>query len=192
MDGPTLRALCVQPHSIQSLREFNWEVFKERIAETESLVPLKRMEQLSSHIAGGPLHIAGGHQTMTLRVRVGQRAFRFALAKKYGNVCAFSGPQPSSVLEAAHLYSYATNGEHDESGGLLLRRDLHRLFDLGLICVNPTTTTLDVHSDLSQFPQYTSLSGAALHVSDVGQRMRSWLEKHWDQHRTASRTGPTR
>lgn len=72
-----------------------------------------------------------------MRVRVGQAEFRLRLLARYGNVCAFSGPSPTAALEAAHLYSYAAEGRHHDDGGFLLRRDLHRLFDLGLLAVEP-------------------------------------------------------
>ena len=41
------------------------------------------------------------------------------------------------VLEAAHIRPYALTGPHDVSNGLLLRADLHRLFDLGYLTVTP-------------------------------------------------------
>jgi hypothetical protein len=175
LDGATLRTLCLQPRSIQSLRELDWDRFVLCIGETESPVPLALIERAGRDIAGG-------HRTSTVRVRVGQRAFRLALAARFGNVCAFSGPQPAAALDAAHLYSYAETGEHHESGGLLLRRDLHRLFDLGLICVHPETKALDVHPDLMPFPQYSVLAGASLAVQ-LDRRALVWLGQHWKQHR---------
>jgi putative restriction endonuclease len=41
------------------------------------------------------------------------------------------------VLEAAHIVPYAAGGQHELSNGILLRSDLHRLFDLGYVTVNP-------------------------------------------------------
>lgn len=68
-------------------------------------------------------------------MRIGQPAFRAELARKYGPIGAFSGPAPAEAREACHLYSYAEIGHHDIEGGLLLRRDLHRLFDQGPLTV---------------------------------------------------------
>jgi putative restriction endonuclease len=42
-----------------------------------------------------------------------------------------------SVLEAAHIMPYADGGTHDVTDGLLLRSDIHRLFDLGYVTVTP-------------------------------------------------------
>jgi putative restriction endonuclease len=41
------------------------------------------------------------------------------------------------VLEAVHIRPYADAGPHQLSNGLLLRRDLHTLFDLGYLTVDP-------------------------------------------------------
>jgi len=41
------------------------------------------------------------------------------------------------VLEAAHIVPYAQGGLHEVTNGLLLRSDLHRLFDLGYVTVTP-------------------------------------------------------
>lgn len=54
--------------------------------------------------------IGGGHTVRQVSVRIGQPAFRAELVRKYGSVCAFSGPAPSEALEACHLYSYAEIG----------------------------------------------------------------------------------
>ena len=67
----------------------------------------------------------------------------------------FHGPAPAEVLEACHLYSYAEIGRHDIEGGLLLRRDLHRLFDQGLLAVTPDGT-IDVGESLKPYDLYST------------------------------------
>jgi hypothetical protein len=86
------------------------------------------------------------------------------LLDAFGSVCAFTGPAPAPALEACHLYSYSAVGEHHTHGGLLLRRDVHRLFDLGYLAVNPYTLAIDVADALRTFPIYTSLDGQGLHA----------------------------
>jgi predicted restriction endonuclease len=126
--------------------------------------------------------IAGGHGKATIRVRKGQPAFRKHLLQVFGEVCAFTGPAPVQALEAAHLYSYAANGKHHKGGGLLLRRDLHRLFDLGLIAVNPKTKALHLADELKKYSDYAKLDGAPLTVAVTADHTK-WLTKHWDMHR---------
>ncbi|WP_051811975.1 HNH endonuclease [Kitasatospora sp. MBT63] len=120
---------------------------------------------------------------MTVRARLGQRAFRQRLLDTHGDDCAFTGPTPRAALDAAHLYSYAINGEHHDDGGLLLRRDLHRLFDLGLLAVNPEELTIDVSDQLAAYPLYADLHGKLLTVA-LSPGHRTWLESHWAVHRT--------
>jgi predicted restriction endonuclease len=123
--------------------------------------------------------ISGGHRRQTVRVRLGQGAFRKSLEERYGSTCAFTGRQPREVLEAAHLYSFAESGEHHPHGGLLLRRDLHRIYDLGLLRVDPGRMELWVDESLQRFPDYARLHGAKLAV-DVSGSVVDWLRLHWE------------
>jgi predicted restriction endonuclease len=125
--------------------------------------------------------IASGHTTRQVSVRIGQPAFRAELVRKYGAVCAFSGPAPAEALEACHLYSYAEVGRHDIEGGLLLRRDLHRLFDQGLLAIT-ADGTIDVGDSLQPYDLYFTLHGQQLKVGTTV-RQREWLALHWDEWR---------
>ncbi|WP_298166608.1 HNH endonuclease [Novosphingobium sp.] len=68
-------------------------------------------------------------------VRQGQSAFRDKLVAAYGGRCAVTGCTIDEVLEAAHIEPYATGRNNDASNGILLRADIHTLFDLGIIRV---------------------------------------------------------
>lgn len=125
--------------------------------------------------------IAGGHAVRQVSVRIGQPAFRAELVRKYGLVCAFTGPAPAEALEACHLYSYAEVGRHRADGGLLLRRDLHRLFDQGLLAVR-ADGTVDVCDALKGYELYAALHGESLQVS-ITSRQRAWLAAHWAEFR---------
>ncbi len=71
------------------------------------------------------------------RGRLGQGAFRVLVTDAYERRCAVTGEKTLPVLEAAHIKPYALQGPHRVSNGLLLRSDLHKLFDLGYITVTP-------------------------------------------------------
>jgi putative restriction endonuclease len=71
------------------------------------------------------------------RGRLGQAAFRTLVLDAYGRKCALTGESTAPVLEAAHIRPYADQGRHVTSNGLLLRSDFHKLFDLGLLTVEP-------------------------------------------------------
>ena len=124
--------------------------------------------------------IKGGHHLRTVRTRKGQRPFRERLIKIYGYKCAFTGKNHPAALEAAHLYQYSEHGVHHESGGLLIRRDIHNLFDAGLISINPQTLAIEVHGDIKGISAYGDLDGRKLQVK-VSKKTRAWLKAHWDQ-----------
>jgi putative restriction endonuclease len=71
------------------------------------------------------------------RGRLGQGAFRVLVTDAYERRCAVTGEKTLPVLEAAHIKPYALNGPHRVSNGILLRSDVHKLFDLGYVTVTP-------------------------------------------------------
>ena len=71
------------------------------------------------------------------RGRLGQGAFRVLVTDAYLRKCAVTGEKTLPVLEAAHIKPYALSGPHSVKNGILLRSDLHKLFDLGYLTVTP-------------------------------------------------------
>ena len=174
--GNQLRTACVSPKSIHSMRALNWGMLSGLLLDR---VPDRIVRRLARAEAN---EIAGGHREVTVRARVGQSGFRADLLERFGPVCALSGAAPTVVLEAAHLYSYARVEKHHEDGGLLLRRDVHRLFDRGDLAIHPESLLIDADRDLSRFSAYASLHGSDLKV-DLDRGHRRWIEQHWVQHR---------
>jgi putative restriction endonuclease len=72
-----------------------------------------------------------------IRPRLGQGAFRVLVTDLYQRRCAVTQERTLPALEAAHIRPYAEGGQHEASNGLLLRRDLHSLFDAGYVTVTP-------------------------------------------------------
>src|SRR5260370_24905456 len=87
---------------------------------------------MSPGVVGSAKQAAAKH-----KVRVGQAAFRRLLIKTYGPVCAFTGPQLEETLQAAHIQPYVDAESNHVRNGLLLRADMHVLFDLGLLTLTP-------------------------------------------------------
>jgi hypothetical protein len=75
-----------------------------------------------------------------IAVRRGQQSFRQALIRAFGGACCVSGSRVEATLEAAHIRPYRGLSSHAPGNGLLLRADLHTLFDLHLITVMPFGT----------------------------------------------------
>ena len=74
---------------------------------------------------------------VSVRPRLGQGSFRIAVTEAYDRACAVTTEHSLPVLEAAHIQPYADGGEHRVKNGLLLRTDIHRLFDRGYVTVTP-------------------------------------------------------
>lgn len=72
-----------------------------------------------------------------IRPRLGQGAFRVLVTDAYRRACVITEERSLPALEAAHIKPYRDGGPHLVSNGLLLRSDLHRLFDRGYVTVTP-------------------------------------------------------
>lgn len=172
--GDELRSLCKSPGSQHAMREMDLEAARAAIPEIrlDALGPVTRASR----------RINGGFTQRTTKVRRGQAAFRKRLIQQYGECCAFTGPAPEAALEAAHLYSFANVGTHEDDGGILLRRDLHTLFDRGIVAVHPSTHRLDVRAEARVFSAYNDLHGTSLGFP-VTKNQKRWFAERWAEHR---------
>jgi len=99
-------------------------------------------------------------QAYARRVRKGQSRFRKALQNLYGSRCAFTGTPEEAVLEACHIISHAKTGDNSLDNGLLLRSDIHVLFDEHLMTLANDGLHILVHKDVTA-PEYARLNRAA-------------------------------
>ena len=103
--------------------------------------------------------------------RRGQRSFREALLMAYSGACAITGCTIPAILEAAHVHPYKGDHTNVVSNGLLLRADVHTLFDLGLVAIEPQTLIIRVSPALAR-TEYADLDGRALRpTTDALQRV---------------------
>lgn len=91
----------------------------------------KKKKRLQKIAADSPQYGAA----VLSKVRLGQGAFRVLVTDAYQRRCAITGEKTLPVLEAAHIKSYAKSGPHALSNGLLLRSDMHKLFDAGYLTI---------------------------------------------------------
>jgi hypothetical protein len=99
-----------------------------------------------------------------IRARRGQQEFRSVLLDAFGRRCAISGCDVVGVLEAAHLRPYRGANDNDPSNGLLLRSDIHTLFDLNLLGIEPRTLIVRLHSSVRR-PPYDQFDGVKVRNS---------------------------
>ena len=70
--------------------------------------------------------------------RLGQGSFRVIVTDAYARRCAVTREKTLPALDAAHIRPYGEGGEHRIDNGLLLRKDLHALFDQGYVTITPS------------------------------------------------------
>lgn len=84
------------------------------------------------------------YRTVLTKMRLGQGAFQAVVTQAYEKRCAISGEKTLPVLEAAHIQPYAEAGPSVIGNGLLLRSDLHKLFDRHYLTVNAANLVIEV------------------------------------------------
>ncbi|HEX3652247.1 MAG TPA: HNH endonuclease [Rhizomicrobium sp.] len=97
--------------------------------------------------------------------RLGQGAFRVAVTDAYQRACAVSRGKVLPALEAAHIRPYAEGGGHQISNGILLRRDIHSVFDAGYVTVDEDfrfVVSDRVRTDFNNGNEYRRLHGTTL------------------------------
>ncbi|MDX8052851.1 HNH endonuclease [Lentzea sp. BCCO 10_0798] len=138
-------------------------------AEARSVAKIRSVRRIvtGKDVRGGEddgVAPTGGRREIKAKARKGQDKFRKKLIQRYGHVCAITGRCPAEVLQAAHLRSFAEHETHNLDEGVLLRADVHLLFDSGLLAVDPTTRRVVLAPSLSTYPHYTQFDGAEFAV----------------------------
>ncbi len=115
-----------------------WEAIQERL-EARRFMERPAEESAFTETSADPQW-----RDVISRVRVGQGAFRLMVTEAYKRACSITGDHTLPVLEAAHIKPFSASGPHAVSNGLLLRADLHKLYDEGYL-----TITEDYHVEIS-------------------------------------------
>lgn len=125
-------------------------------------------------------------EAVPTRRRLGQDAFKLALLHAYDGRCAITHRGVRPVLEAAHIHPVSSGGLHRLDNGLLLRSDVHRLFDLGYLSVSPqlrVRVSPRLRMDFPDTEEYRALDGREVRVpKEKGDRPSpDALEWHMDE-----------
>ena len=99
---------------------------------------------------------------------LGPGRFRIAVAEAYGRRCAVTGERALAALDVVHVRPPSRGGRNRVENGLLLRADLARLFEHGLLCVEPDGFVVRVHASVRRTARgptaYAPLDGRPLRV----------------------------
>ena len=128
--------------------------------------------------------LPGGYgDPVPVRPRVGQGIFRTVVADVYGRQCAVTREKAFPALEAAHIRPFKEEPKHYVRNGLLLRSDIHKLFDAGYVTVTPDyefEVSDHIHTDFDDGEHYNKLHGTGLWVPESSEHRpgREHLEWH--------------
>jgi len=101
--------------------------------------------------------------------RLGQGAFRVTITELYRRQCALTGGKVLPALDAAHIRPYTEGGTHTKSNGILLRKDIHSVFDAGYATIDSNyrfVVSDKVKDVFDNGNEYRRLHGALLRVPD--------------------------
>jgi putative restriction endonuclease len=137
--------------------------------------------------AGEPGMVPGevfGTDVLTRR-RLGQKAFQARVLDAYRGRCAVTGERIRPVLQAAHIQPVSVGGENRLDNGLLLRSDVHTLFDAGYLGVDPKLRLMvspRLRTEFDNGEEFYSRAGTEIDVPDrrADRPNRNFLEWHAD------------
>ena len=143
--------------------------------------------RLQSKPASFPLDGPSGEvprfgQAQTVFPRLGQGAFRVVVTDSYKRQCALTGSHVLHVLDAAHIRPYGQGGNHSPSNGLLLRQDVHTLFDRGYLTVSPdhrVEISRRIKDEFDNGKEYYALHGKTILIPDQPEFRPSTEELIW-------------
>lgn len=132
------KGAIVQGKTYDLTRGEGQRIWMECLARTAPHTPSSTRPERSigERIADAPLP-SGYGPAVPVRPRLGQRSFRVAVLDSYGRRCAITNEKTLPVLEAAHIRDYHDLPLHAINNGILLRADIHKLFDSGYVTVTP-------------------------------------------------------
>jgi len=123
-----------------------------------------------------------GQPILTLP-RLGQGSFRILVTDVYERRCAVTNERTLPALDAAHIKPYSESGQHVVSNGILMRRDLHALFDKGYVTITPSMkveVSRRIKEEFENGRDYYRLQGSTIRIptNPINRPSLDYLEWH--------------
>jgi hypothetical protein len=165
---PVLRDLTIirMPRGTNfSLTRAQWRALQPLLNAEPAEIPKNLARQVVESGAFNPKNIKDARKKTlgNVFVRRGQPQFRRKLMDLYGGTCMVTNCDAKQALEAAHIVPYKGEKTDDVRNGLLLRSDIHTLFDLRLIAIDTTKWTLVLAPSL-KYTAYGRLQAKKLFI----------------------------
>jgi putative restriction endonuclease len=126
---------------------------------------------------------SGKDERQTIKIQIkarrGQAKFRNDLRKRFGNKCVVTGCEILDILEAAHINPYRGGEDNNPKNGLLLRADIHTLFDLNLIGIEPETLKIHIHKKIKS--QYSDFHLRPLLIIGLKKPSNEAISTRWEE-----------
>lgn len=193
LSSSDLKALALRPNDQMSVEELDADGLTQRLlSQNHAFRPLLEIfyqgrtcvseeEGPSGDLSSAFAPSLGDRRRKVLRsiyARQGQPSFRKALMRRYRGRCAVTGCSLAELLEAAHIWPYRGEADNHAENGILLRPDIHTMFDLDLLGINPRTLTVAVHPSVTA-AGYDDLDGRQLHFDAGAVPSKLALEARW-------------
>lgn len=175
----TINKSAANPQILNNRVEDTNKENSQRISEKINHNHLAEIKELTAAIEAdsffNPKSIRQAKERITVSIarRQGQPQFRQSLLEVYNYRCAITGCDAQEALEAAHIIPYNETENNHPSNGLLLRADIHTLFDLNLIAINPETMQVRFAPSLRR-TSYGEMDGKYLQLPKIS----SYLPKN--------------
>lgn len=149
---------------------------------------------VGSFFSGKPYHTADvsepaeagrlqvdGQTLAAIWSRRGQPEFRARLLQAYGSQCAITECNVVDALEAAHIIPFSEERGYAISNGILLRADIHTLFDLFLISIDPSDWTVYIAPSLAQSYRHIERKRISLPSEPIAHPDSSRIKRHYNE-----------
>jgi hypothetical protein len=139
-------------------------------------------------LAAMPLEFAA----RMIRARRGDKVLRDTMLRRTGDKCTITGPCPRDLLEAAHFVPFPKGNVNSPDNAMLLRSDLHTLWDLNLIGIEPDTGKIRLARRLNG-SCYAELEGQVVQLQGGGLSVaKDALKQRWDIFIAGNLQSPTK
>lgn len=127
--------------------------------------------------------VPGGYGKPSIYLpRIGQGAFRLMVMDAYDRRCAITGEKTLPALDAAHIRPFRDTESHEVRNGILMRSDLHRLFDQGYVTVTPDLrfrASTQIRDQFNNGLIYYDLDGRPVRVPDMPEHRPDMSALEW-------------
>jgi putative restriction endonuclease len=137
-----------------------WAAISERLIAQ----PPPGIETATATLAA--IESAGFGKPQIVHPRLGQGSFRVLVTDAYERRCAITGERTLPVLDTAHIMPFSVCQRHELSNGILMRSDLHRLFDGGYLTIDPAdrrvVVSKRIREEFENGKEYYRLEGTTI------------------------------